>query len=342
MAQSVDGKTRIDSRPDAPNGAGGPKMIETLEQPRSAGIANSNLVVASLEGVNMNYGSVRALRGVDFRVNAGEVVALLGPNGAGKTTAVKLLLGLLQPNSGRARVFGGDPTNPENRMRTGAMLQVGRVPETLRVREHIDLFSTYYEKPMALGEVLAAAGLEKLSDRKFGDLSGGQRQRVLFALAICGDPDLVFLDEPTVGLDVEARRMLWDEIRRMVDRGKTVLLTTHYLQEADALADRVAVINKGEIIAQGTPAEIKAKTAGKRIRCITSLNLNALRQIPGVTEVKEDREAVEIHAIEAEPIVRELLARDAGLSGLEVSSAGLEEAFLELTRDTTNEANQSN
>ena len=222
------------------------------------------------------------------------------------------------------------------------MLQVGRVPETLRVREHIDLFSTYYEKPMALAEVLAAAGLEKLSDRKFGDLSGGQRQRVLFALAICGDPDLVFLDEPTVGLDVEARRMLWDEIRRMVTRGKTVLLTTHYLQEADALADRVAVINKGEIIAQGTPAEIKAKTAGKRIRCITTLSLNALRQIPGVTEVKEDREAVEIHAVEAESIVRELLTRDAGLSSLEVSSAGLEEAFLELTRDTTNDAASSN
>jgi ABC-2 type transport system ATP-binding protein len=313
-------------------------MIATLEQPRNLEIAKSDLAVASLEGVNLNYGSVRALIGVDFRVHAGEVVALLGPNGAGKTTAVKLLLGLLQPNSGRARVFGGDPTNPENRMRTGAMLQVGRVPETLRVREHIDLFSTYYEKPMALAEVLAAAGLEKLSERKFGDLSGGQRQRVLFALAICGDPDLVFLDEPTVGLDVEARRMLWDEIRRMVTRGKTVLLTTHYLQEADALADRVAVINKGEIIAQGTPAEIKAKTAGKRIRCITSLGLSALRQIPGVTEVKEDREAVEIHTVEAESIVRELLARDAGLSSLEVTSAGLEEAFLELTRETRNEA----
>jgi ABC-2 type transport system ATP-binding protein len=332
----------IDSRRTAPNEAGGRKMIATLEQPRNLERANSNLAVASLEGVNMNYGTVQALRGVDFRVQAGEVVALLGPNGAGKTTAVRLLLGLLQPNAGRARVFGGDPTNPENRMRTGAMLQVGRVPETLRVREHIDLFSTYYPKPMALGEVLAAAGLEKLSERKFGDLSGGQRQRVLFALAICGDPDLVFLDEPTVGLDVEARRMLWDEIRRMVTRGKTVLLTTHYLQEADALADRVAVINKGEIIAQGTPSEIKAKTAGKRIRCITTLSLNALRQIPGVTEVKEDREAVEIHAVEAESIVRELLMRDAGLSSLEVSSAGLEEAFLELTRDTTNDAASSN
>src|ERR1700691_2855798 len=308
-------------------------MIATLEQPQRAEMTRSELVVASLAGVNKSYGDIRALRGVNFTVHAGEVVALLGPNGAGKTTAVKLLLGLLQPNSGRARVFGGDPTNPENRMRTGAMLQVGRVPETLRVREHIDLFSSYYPTPMPLAEVLAAAGLEKVADRKFGDLSGGQRQRVLFALAICGDPDLIFLDEPTVGLDVEARRTLWDEIRKMVGRGKTVLLTTHYLQEADELADRVAVINQGEIIAQGTPSEIKAKTAGKRIRCITSLGLNTLRQIPGVTEVREDREAVEIHGIESEAIVRELLARYAKLSGLEVTSAGLEEAFLALTQD---------
>ena len=318
-------------------------MIATVE--RSQGVAQSkesDFIVASLEGVNKNYGDVRALRGVNFGVRAGEVVALLGPNGAGKTTAVKLLLGLMQPNAGRVRVFGGDPTNPENRMRTGAMLQVGKVPETLRVREHIDLFSTYYAKPLPVAEILGAAGLEKLSDRKFGDLSGGQRQRVLFALAICGDPDLLFLDEPTVGLDVEARRMLWDEIRRMVDRGKTVLLTTHYLQEADALADRVAVINQGEIIAQGTPSEIKAKTSGKRIRCITSLGLPTLRQIAGVTDAKEDREAIEIHAVEAESVVRELLSRDANLSGLEVTSAGLEEAFLALTQDTARNGNQSN
>lgn len=317
-------------------------MIATLEQPRRTAMVSPQHVVASLEGVNKNYGDVRALRGVDFAVRAGEVVALLGPNGAGKTTAVKLLLGLLQPTAGKARVFGGDPTNPENRMLTGAMLQVGRVPETLRVREHIDLFSSYYENPMPLAEVLAAAGLEKLTDRKFGDLSGGQRQRVLFALAICGNPDLLFLDEPTVGLDVEARRTLWDEIRRMVDRGKTVLLTTHYLQEADALADRVAVINQGEIIAQGTPAEIKANTAGKRIRCITSLSLDFVSQIPGVTGVKEDREAIEIHGVEAEPIVRELLARDARLAGLEVTSAGLEEAFLALTQDNGQNGNQFN
>jgi ABC-2 type transport system ATP-binding protein len=314
-------------------------MIATLERTGSAQAASAVPVVASLEGVNKNYGKVQALKGVNFRVRAGEVVALLGPNGAGKTTAVKLLLGLLQPNAGKVRVLDGNPTNPENRMRTGAMLQVGRVPETLRVREHIDLFSSYYQNPMPAAAVLAAAGLENLSQRKFGDLSGGQRQRVLFALAICGNPDLLFLDEPTVGLDVEARRMLWEEIRQLVGRGKTVLLTTHYLQEADALADRVAVINKGEIIAEGSPAEIKAQTAGKRIRCITTLSLEMLRGIPGVTEVKEDREAVELQTPEAEPVVRELLARDAKLSGLEVSAAGLEEAFLALTQDSSKNGN---
>jgi len=317
-------------------------MIAALEATQNMQPVSSGAVVASLESVSKNYGEVRALRDVDFTVCAGQVVALLGPNGAGKTTAVKLLLGLMPPNSGKARVFGGDPTNPQNRMRAGAMLQVGRVPETLRVREHIDLFSSYYPKPMPLAEVLAAAGLEKLRDRKFGDLSGGERQRTLFALAICGDPDLLFLDEPTVGLDVEARRALWEEIRRQVERGKTILLTTHYLQEADALADRIAVINQGEIIAEGTPAEIKAQTSGKRIRCITALSVASVLQIPGVIDAKQDREAVEIQAAEAESVVRALLARDPALSGLEIMAAGLEEAFLALTRDNGRNGNRQN
>jgi ABC-2 type transport system ATP-binding protein len=298
--------------------------------------------VASLERVSKNYGDIHALRNLTLTVGTGQVVALLGPNGAGKTTAVKLLLGLIAPNSGKARVFGADPTNPQNRMRTGAMLQVGRVPETLRVREHVDLFSSYYRKSLPVRDVLTMAGLEKLADRKFGDLSGGQRQRTLFALAICGDPDLLFLDEPTVGLDVEARRALWDGVRQLVERGKSVLLTTHYLQEADALADRIAVINQGSIIAEGTPAEIKAQTSGKRIRCVTSLDLGALLQIPGVINVKPDREAVEIQAREAEPVVRTLLACDLGLSGLEITTAGLEEAFLALMQDNTQAQSRAN
>lgn len=314
-------------------------MIATLEESqelRKKGSGNGGLVIASLHRVSKNFGEVQALRQVDFTVRAGELVALLGPNGAGKTTAVKLFLGLAKPTTGTVSVFGGDPIHPEVRTRIGAMLQVAKVPETLRVREHIDLFSSYYPRPLPLAETLTLAGLQEIKDREFGELSGGQRQRVLFGLALCGDPDILFLDEPTVGLDVESRRVLWEEIRKLIARGKTVLLTTHYLDEADALADRVVVINRGEIIAEGTPAEIKAGTAGRRIRCVTSLDIETVRGLPGVIEVRRDREGLEISARVAEPILRELLMRDAGLSGIEVTSAGLEEAFLALTQDRSN------
>jgi ABC-2 type transport system ATP-binding protein len=293
-------------------------------------------VIASLHQASKNFGDVQALRQVNFAVRAGELVALLGPNGAGKTTAVKLFLGLAKPTAGTVSVFGGDPIHAEVRTRIGAMLQVAKVPETLKVREHIDLFSSYYPQPLPLAETLAVAGLQEIKDRVFGELSGGQRQRVLFALALCGDPDILFLDEPTVGLDVESRRVLWEEIRKLIARGKTVLLTTHYLEEADALADRVVVINRGEIIAEGTPAEIKASTAGRRIRCVSSLDIETVRGLPGVIEVRRDREALEIHAAEAEPILRQLLMRDTRLSGIEVTSAGLEEAFLALTGTNNN------
>jgi ABC-2 type transport system ATP-binding protein len=309
-------------------------MIAALEEAGELGAKKSEYggaVIASLRRASKNFGDVQALRNVDFAVRAGELVALLGPNGAGKTTAVKLFLGLARPTTGAVSVFGGNPIHAEVRTRIGAMLQVAKVPETLRVKEHIDLFSSYYPRPLPLAEILTLAGLPDLKDREFGELSGGQRQRVLFALALCGDPDILFLDEPTVGLDVEARRGLWEEIRKLIARGKTVLLTTHYLEEADALADRVVVINRGEIIAEGTPAEIKASTTGRRIRCVTSLDIETVRGLPGVIEVRTDREGLEIRASAAEPILRELLMRDAGLSGIEVTSAGLEEAFLALT-----------
>jgi ABC-2 type transport system ATP-binding protein len=217
--------------------------------------------VAELRGVTKRYGTIEALRGIDLKIEPGELVAVLGPNGAGKTTAVRILLGLTKADSGTATVFGHPPSSQEAKLRRGALLQVAKVPETLRVREHIELFSSYYPKPLPLAETIAAAGLQGLENRLFGELSGGQKQRVLFALALCGNPSLLFLDEPTVGLDVTARRGLWDRIRWFVAQGGSVLLTTHYLDEADALANRVAVINGGRIIAEGTPAEIKARTA---------------------------------------------------------------------------------
>jgi ABC-2 type transport system ATP-binding protein len=289
--------------------------------------------VARMDSVSKNFGQVQALTDFNFEVRAGELVALLGPNGAGKTTAIKLLLGLAVPTAGNVTVFGGDPASVATHTRVGAMLQVGRVPETLRVWEHIDLFSSYYPNGLPMEETMAIAGLDSLRNRKFGDLAGGQKQRVLFALAICGNPDLLFLDEPTVGLDVEARHLLWDEIRNLLRRGKTVVLTTHYLEEADALADRIGVINKGSIIAEGTPAQIKARTAGKKIRCVTQLTAAAIKDIPQVLEVSEDREAMVIHTANAESVLRRLLSLDQQISGIEVTSAGLEEAFLALTRD---------
>jgi len=305
----------------------------------SAAIAPIQRPVPTLSGVaqtrhlTKTYGSVTALRNVDFELRRGELLALLGPNGAGKTTLVRMLLGLASPDSGTVAVFGADPREEAMRYRVGAMLQVARVPETLKVREHIDLFSSYYPSPLPAAETLRIAGLEDLKNRRFGELSGGQRQRVLFAISICGNPDLLFLDEPTVGLDVEARRLMWTQIRALVARGKTVLLTTHYLNEADALADRILVLQHGSIVAEGTPAEIKGRAIGKQVRFTSQLSLEEIRGIAGVLRVTSDRQKYELQVQAAEPVVRELLQRDSWLTDLEVTSAGLEEAFLALTQN---------
>jgi len=293
--------------------------------------------VAELRRAVKRYGAVTALAGMDFEVRPGEVVALLGPNGAGKTTAVQLLLGLARPNAGEARLFGVEPRRAEARMRTGAMLQVSKVPETLKVREHIHLVSSYYPHPLPEREVMAAAGLDGIEERLFGKLSGGQRQRVLFALALCGDPDLMFLDEPTVGLDVEARRAFWTVIAEKARQGRSVLLTTHYLEEADALADRIVMIGRGRVIAEGTPAEIKSRVVGRKIRCRTALPLAAIAALPGVRDVRRQDELTEVFAAEAERTVFELLSRDPSLSALEVRGADLEEAFLSLTNSDPEE-----
>ncbi|MGC2619529.1 MAG: ABC transporter ATP-binding protein [Acidobacteriaceae bacterium] len=289
--------------------------------------------IAKLQSVTKRYGSVTALDNFSLTLNAGEVVALLGPNGAGKTTAVRLLLGLISPNTGTVRVLGRDPRDSDARIRIGAMLQISRVPEMLKVREHIDLFRSYYPHPLPMAEIVKAAKLEGIEDKLFSQLSGGQKQRTLFALALCGNPDLIFLDEPTVGMDIESRRALWDQVRALSAAGKTVLLTTHYLEEADMLANRVVVINKGRIICEGTPAEIKQRVSGRRIRCITQLDPDFLRTLPGVAQVDQDREAIVVLAENPESVVREMLLRDETLHGLEVSAAALEDAFLALTAE---------
>ncbi|HKT49414.1 MAG TPA: ABC transporter ATP-binding protein [Candidatus Angelobacter sp.] len=299
-------------------------------------MSESNNVVARLERVTKRFGNVTALNDVGLAIPQGRILGLLGPNGAGKTTAVRLLLGMMRPNHGRVTVFGGDPSNASVRVRIGAMLQVGKVPETLRVREHIELFSSYYPQPLPCAETIALAGLESVAGRLFGELSGGQKQRVLFALAICGNPDLIVLDEPTVGMDVEARHGLWDRVRDLVARGKTIILTTHYLEEADSLSDRIVVINNGTVIAHGTPGEIKGSIGGKLIRCVTALTADEVKRFAGVLQVRENRGTLEIRASDPDNVIRTLISRDPGLSGLEVTSTSLDEAFLALTRPQVN------
>src|SRR5882757_54408 len=269
-----------------------------IEEQLATATVPSSQTVAALTGVTKKYGPNTALDGLSLELRAGEVVALLGPNGAGKSTAVRLLLGLTGPTEGAVRVFGCAPRTAATRPRVGAMLQVGSVPKSLKVREHIDLFRSYYPAPLAFDEVMRIAQLQGIEDRRFEQLSGGQRQRLLFGLALCGDPDLVFLDEPTVGMDIEARRGLWAQIRLLAEHGKTVLLTTHYLEEADALAHRIVVIAKGRVIAEGTPAEIKTQGAGRTIRCTTRLALEFLRTLPGVTAVQQSGGATVVTTME--------------------------------------------
>ena len=276
------------------------------------------------------YGDVEALRGVNLSIESSQVVAVLGPNGAGKTTAISLLIGLRKPTSGKAQLFGVDPTDLSARSRVGIMLQESGVPQMLKVREIIDLFRTYYPRPMARDKAIAMAGLQEKANALVKELSGGQRQRLYFALAICGDPDVLFLDEPTVGMDVEGRRSFIDRIAEFASMGRTVVLTTHYLEEADQLAKRVVVIDRGKVIADATPAEIKSKVAGKRIRFVASLTEDQLGGLPvSGTTIKNHH--VQFLTNQPETVLRELFRRGVDISELEVSGADLEEAFISLT-----------
>jgi len=287
---------------------------------------------ARLARVTKRYGSVTALQSLDLTVQPGETLALLGPNGAGKTTAIRVLLGVISPDEGTATLFGRDPRVAANRRRVGAMLQVAGVPPMLTVAEHVRLFSSYYPHPLRTAETLALAGLTGLANRRYGDLSGGQKQRVAFALAICGDPDALILDEPTSALDVESRRALWEQIRSYVARGRSVLLTTHDLTEADTLADRVAVLLDGRIVAEGTGAEIKARAGGSIVRCSTGFDDARLRAIAGVDAISRDGTTTRIATHAPDAVVRALYVGDPTFTLLDVNETPLEEAFLAITR----------
>jgi ABC-2 type transport system ATP-binding protein len=287
---------------------------------------------ARLTRVTKRYGAITALDNIDVALNAGETLALLGPNGAGKTTAIRTLLGIVKPDDGTATLFGRDPRVTKNRARIGAMLQVSGVPATLTVAEHVRLFSSYYPHPLPLEETLAIAGLRGLAKRLYGELSGGQKQRVAFALAICGDPDALVLDEPTTALDVESRLALWAQIRSYVARGRSVLLTTHDLAEADALADRIAVLFAGRIVAEGSAAEIKSRAGGSTVRCTSGLDDERLRAIRGIDAIQRADGAIRLTTHDANGVVRALYLTDPTFTLLDVTQTPLEEAFLALTR----------
>ncbi len=284
--------------------------------------------------VRLRYGAVPALRGVSFDIAAGKLTALLGRNGAGKTSAVRLALGLRRPDAGEIRVLGGTPGRLAARRRVGAVLQETALPETLRVHELLRLFSAYHARPRPFDDLVASSGLADCLAQRYGRLSGGQKRRVQFALALAGDPRLLLLDEPTTGLDVDARRAVWDGIRALVAEGKTVLLTTHYLEEADRLADHVLLLDKGRLRFSGSPAEMKSLTAAGRIRCRSRLDRAALAALPAVTAVSDDGALQELTSTAPETTLRALLAADPDLDALSVERASLEHAFLDLTAST--------
>jgi ABC-2 type transport system ATP-binding protein len=302
----------------------------------------SELGVIVTIGIRKQYGKVQAVAGIDLTVTAGEVVAVLGPNGAGKTTTIEILLGLRRPSAGQVRVFGMRPDAPQVRSRVGAMLQDADAPESLTVAELVGLVGRYYPYALPVGEVLSRAGLADRGGVRVGELSGGQRQRLSFALAIVGDPDLLFLDEPTVALDVEARRTFWEQVRGLAALGKTILFSTHYLAEADAFAGRVVVIDQGRVLTDGPPAAIKALVAAKTVRLVTDLPLADVRGIdgvehaeldlsgPGLTPVGLERLVVQSSA--PERLLGELVSRGAALHDLTVVDTDLEAAFVRLTQ----------
>ena len=317
------------------NGRRYPRQARTVATSYAASIpsAAGAAPVARLLGVSKRYGETLALAGLDLAVRPGELLAVLGPNGAGKTTAMGLWLGTLQADEGLVELMGGAPADVHSRLGIGVMMQDVNLAPMLSAREHIALAASAYRDPLTVDETVALAGIGAFADTRYHRLSGGQKRQVQFAVAVAGRPRLLFLDEPTVGLDVQAREAMWRTIRRFVAEGRSVVLTTHYLEEAEALADRVAVMAKGRLIAEGSVDEMRALVTRKNIRCSSALDVEAIRHWPGVVDVMRAERLVQVVASDAEAVVRRLLDADPGLAQLEVRQASLAEAFTELTQE---------
>lgn len=295
--------------------------------------------IACVRGLNKSFDKKSALSQVDLNINSEQVVAILGANGAGKTTLINILLGRLAADSGDVSVFGQSPGGKQVRRQTGALLQVANLPETLKIKEHIQLFQSYYPEPMDYQQVIEYAGLEALQERFSKNLSGGEKQRLLFALAICGNPKLLFLDEPSVGMDIQARQSLWKAIRDLKAQGTAIVLTTHYLEEADSLADQIVLLKDGKIVAEGTNQEIKAKMSGSVIQFITPESTIDFSQYSGVTFTEKVGRYTSIQSENVNSTLIIILKQCPDLEGLTVENAGLEQAFLHFSQTTEQQEN---
>jgi ABC-2 type transport system ATP-binding protein len=291
-------------------------------------------LAVDLTGIHKSFGSVRAVDGVDLKIAPGGIVAILGPNGAGKTSTIDIILGLSQPTTGQVAVFGLHPRKAISHGLISAVMQTGGLLKDLTVRETVEYTASLFSRSQPVTEVLNGAGITEIADRRVGKCSGGEQQRLRFALALLSDPELLVLDEPTTGMDVEGRRNFWSTIRKDAEQGRTVLFATHYLEEADAYADRIVLLRHGKIVADGTAAEIKAMAAGRTVRAtLHGASEEMLRAIPGVDTVEIRGETVLVHCTDSDSAARYLLTQTAA-KDLEITARGIEDAFIALTGDT--------
>ncbi len=298
------------------------------------------LAAIELKRVRKSFGPVEAIKGIDLTVSSGEIVAFLGPNGAGKTSTIDVILGLSQPTSGQASVYGMHPRRAISRGLVSAVMQTGGLLKDLTVAETARYTASLFAHAEPVKEVLTRAGIAAIADRKVGKCSGGEQQRLRFAMALLSDPELLILDEPTTGMDVEGRRAFWSAIRQDAEQGRTVLFATHYLEEADAYADRIILLRRGQVVADGTASQVKALATGQTVRAtLASADQEALRAIAGADAVEVRGDTVLIHSSDSDAVARYLLTTTAARD-LEIRTRSLEDAFIALTSDEVNYADR--
>ena len=309
-------------------------MAAAVSDSLNAGVEARRLV----KSFSSPEGPVHAVREIDITIARGETVALLGPNGAGKTTTIDMVLGLLEPDAGSVTVLGRKPSAAVAGGLISGMLQTGALLRDLSVRELVAMMAALYPQPLDVDEVIELTGLEGIADRRTQKLSGGETQRARFAIALVSNAELLVLDEPTVALDVESRRSFWSAMRGLAGRGKTVLFATHYLEEADAYADRVILMARGRVVADGPPTEVKALVGAKTIRAtLPGVGIDELGRLPGVTHVERHGDAIALTCSDSDVTIRALLAAFPNVRDMEISGAGLEQAFLQLTGEAGDE-----